>query len=323
MKLQNNAEENVGVTSKFSDWAILGVVLVWGANYVVGKYGMRGFDPITFNALRFLGATPILFLLLYFLEKDISVKHQDIWRLAWLGLVGVAIYQCLFMASVKYASATNASLILAASPVFTAMFAQIAKQERLGRKGWRGSFLALVGVVLVIIFSNNKLATGWNVWRGDLFGIVASAVWGLYPVLAFNTLRRYSALKTMTYASLFGTLFLLILGYTGIKHVQWDSVPAEAWFSLFFSVGPVTVYGLVVWYHKIAKVGANRVMAYMYAVPAVAVVTAALLLGEKIHLMQIGGAIIIFMGIHLVRKDKLLVSSPSPVKVEEQSMILD
>jgi drug/metabolite transporter (DMT)-like permease len=45
----------------------------------------------------------------------------------------------------------------------------------------------------------------------------------------------------------------------------------------------------------------------MYAVPAVAVITAAILLREQVHLMQGVGAVVIFLGISMIRKDKFTV----------------
>jgi len=291
----------------FPEWVLWGVVLVWGANYTVGKWGMVGFDPLTFNVVRFIGATPLLFLLLYALEKNLRIHLKDCWELAMLGLIGITIYQTLFMASVKYATATNASLMLAISPVFAAIFAYLAGQERLGPKGRLGSALSLVGVVFVLLFGTNKLALGWEVIRGDLIAILASSVWGLYPVLAKRMLRKYSALKTMTYASLFGTIFFLIIGLKGVLAITWSEITPLAWGSMVYSIALVTAFGLVIWYHAISRIGANRVMAYMYAVPAVAVITAAILLKEQIHLMQGVGAVVIFLGIGMIRKDKLTV----------------
>jgi len=288
----------------FPEWVLWGVVLVWGANYVVGKWGMDGFDPLSFTVVRFVGATPLLFLLLYALEKNLRIQLKDCWELAMLGLIGITIYQTLFMASVKYATATNASLMLAISPVFAAIFAWLAGQERLGSKGKLGSALALLGVLFVLLFGTNKLALGWDVMRGDLIAILASSVWGLYPVLAKRMLRRYSALKTITYSSLFGTIFLLIIGLNGVLALSWSEIPFAAWGSMLYSIALVTVFGLVVWYHAISRIGANRVMPHMYAVPAVAVITAAIILKEQVHLMQGVGAAVIFLGISMIRKDK-------------------
>jgi len=248
----------------FPEWVLWGVVLVWGANYTIGKWGMVGFDPLTFNVVRFVGATPLLFFLLYALEKDLRIQLKDCWELAMLGLIGITLYQTLFMASVKYASATNASLMLAISPVFAAIFAWLAGQERLGSKGRLGSALSLLGVVFVLLFGTNKLAIGWDVLRGDLIAILTSSVWGLYPVLAKRMLRKYSALKTMTYASLFGTIFFLLIGFNGVLAITWSEIPFSAWGSMLYSIALVTAYGLVVWYHAISRIGANRVMAYMY-----------------------------------------------------------
>ncbi|MDR3584629.1 MAG: DMT family transporter [Desulfosporosinus sp.] len=291
----------------FPEWVLWCVILVWGANYVIGKWGMEGFDPLSFTVIRFVGATPVLFLLLYVLEKNLRIELKDCYELALIGLVGVTIYQTLFMAAVKYATATNASLMLAVSPVFAAIFAWLAGQERLGSRGRRGSAISLLGVIFVLLFGTNKLAVGWDVLRGDLIGLLASSVWGLYPVLAKRMLRKYSALKTITYSSLFGTIFLLMVGSKGVQALSWSEIPLSAWGSMAFSIVLVTAFGLVVWYHAISRVGANRIMAYMYAVPAVAVITAAIILKEQVHVMQAVGAAVIFCGISMIRKDKILV----------------
>lgn len=289
------------------EWALWSVVLFWGANYVVGKWGMAGFDPLTFNTLRFVIVTPILFVILFFFEHDISIARKDWFDLALLGLVGIAIYQTLFMSAVKYSTATNASLLLAVSPVFTALFALGTGQEKLGRKGKLGTALALCGVLFVLVFGTNSVNLSFMVWRGDLLGAFASCVWGFYPVLSYRTLKKYSAIKTYTWSALFGTIFLLLIGGRGLFEISWTTIPLASWGSLAFSIGPVTAFGQVVWYYGINKVGVNRVMVYMYAIPVVAVLTALLLLGERIHLLQIFGASVIFFSINMVRKDKISI----------------
>lgn len=82
---------------------------------------------------------------------------------------------------------------------------------------------------------------------------------------------------------------------------------------MLYSIALVTAFGLVVWYHAINRIGANRVMAYMYAVPAVAVITAAIILREQVHLMQGIGAVVIYIGISMIRKDKFSVMQTKDV----------
>ncbi len=281
-----------------------GVVVFWGANYTVGKWGMLGFSPLNFTLIRFVGAVPVLILMLYILERDLKIKIRDLPQMALIGLIGTTVYQTVFMAAVKYASATNASLLLAASPVFTALFAWGFKQETLSVRGRWGSLLALVGVTMVLMFGRNELALGSEAWLGNAYGLLASALWGLYPVSAHKILKKYSALKTVTFSAFFGMLFLLVAGSPGLVRMSWQGVSWLSWASLFYAIGPVTAFGLVAWYYSISKVGANRVMVYMYVIPVAAIVTAALVLGERIHMMQILGAGVIFTGIHIIKSGK-------------------
>lgn len=281
-----------------------GVVAFWGANYTVGKWGMLGFSPLNFTLIRFLLTTPLLMLMLYILEHDLKVKVHDLPQMALIGLIGTTLYQTVFMSAVKYASATNASLLLAASPVFTALFSWGLKQERLSVRGRWGSLLSLIGVTLVLLFGHAQLVWGSEALLGNGYALLASALWGLYPISAHNTLQKYSALKTVTFSSFFGMFFLLVVGTPGLVTMSWQAIPWQAWAALVYAIGPVTAFGLVAWFYGISKVGGNRVMMYMYAIPVAAIVTAALLLGERIHLMQIVGAGVIFTGIHIIKSGK-------------------
>lgn len=128
--------------------------------------------------------------------------------------------------------------------------------------------------------------------------------WGIYPIISHRSLRKYSALKTLAYSALFGTIFLLFIGMHGLSNISWLSIPTASYGSLLFSIGPVTIFGLVAWNYGFSKVGSNQVMMYMYAIPVVAMATAALILDERMHAMQLLGAVIIFLGIYLVRTDK-------------------
>lgn len=280
------------------------IVLIWGAHYTVGKWGMEGFNPVTYNALRFVFSTPLLFILLYFIEGDVRIEIRDCLELAFIGLVGIAIYQTLFMATVKYASATNAALLIAISPVFTAVFSSLAGHERLGGRGYLGGGLAFLGVSMVLLFGTNKFALGPTAWMGDCLGIVASGIWGFYPVMSRRMLRKYSAIKTLAYAAMFGSVFLSIAAIPYLNSISWFSIASKSWFALFYSIGPATVYGLVAWYYCISKLGANNVMAYMYIIPAMAAVTAFILLGEQIYIVQMLGAVLILVGIQLITKER-------------------
>ncbi len=109
---------------------ILAVVIIWGINFTIAKYGLLEFTAIEFTALRMISAAPLMLLLTFFIEKSVYMERKDIPRLIIVSVVGIVLYQTLFMETVKYTSATNASLLISISPIFTTVFAIILKQEK-------------------------------------------------------------------------------------------------------------------------------------------------------------------------------------------------
>lgn len=48
---------------------ILSVVIIWGINYTIAKYGLLEFTAIEFTALRMMAAAPLLLLLTFVLKS--------------------------------------------------------------------------------------------------------------------------------------------------------------------------------------------------------------------------------------------------------------
>lgn len=53
---------------------ILAVVIIWGINFTIAKYGLLEFTAIEFTALRMISAAPLKLLLTFLL------KSRFIWR---------------------------------------------------------------------------------------------------------------------------------------------------------------------------------------------------------------------------------------------------
>ena len=85
-----------------------------GINYTIAKYGLLEFTAIEFTALRMMA---LLLLLTFCIEKSVYMERTDIPRLIIVSVVGIVLYQTLFMETVKYTSATNASLLISISPI--------------------------------------------------------------------------------------------------------------------------------------------------------------------------------------------------------------
>lgn len=295
------------------------VVLIWAGNYTLGKVGMREFSPAAFTALRFAIATPFMFLLLRWREGAVRFSRPDLPRLVVVGVIGVALYQTVFIAAVKYTTVTTASLMLGLSPIFTAFFNALSGYENLRPSYLLGAGVAFAGLTLVISSGPGELGLNAATLKGDILAFIASVLWGLYPVLATPILKKHSALWVTAHSSLIGVAVLLIYSTPDLWSMNWPAVSRAAWASLLYAAIPVTVISLVAWYYGIEKIGANQVMIYMYMITPTAMAIAALTIGETINAFQIIGTGITLLGVYLVKRqpvskrpDQAEAENPAP-----------
>lgn len=282
---------------------ILSVVMIWGINYTIAKYGLVEFTAIEFTAIRMMAAAPLLLLLTFFIEKSLYVERKDIPRLIVVSFVGIVLYQTLFMETVKYTSATNASLLISISPIFTTLFAVFLKQEKFSSRKLIGSMIAFVGAALVLV-AGHSLASSFY---GNGIGMITSICWGLYPVLAGPLIKKYSALRVTAWSALVGAIPLLLLSGPHVFVMPFHITKGMTLFALLYSIFFVTVFGLVMWCIGVQKIGASHTMVYMYITPIVAVLFAAIWANESISLQQMIGGIIIFFGLWFVKLEKVKV----------------
>jgi drug/metabolite transporter (DMT)-like permease len=279
---------------------LLSVVIIWGINYTANKYGVSQLSPTVFNAVRFTVTAPILLVLTWLVEHSVRIRKSDLWLLSLVSIVGIALYQTLFSASVEYTSATNASLLIAMSPIFSCIFSALAKQEKFLWKQQAGSLIAFLGAAIVLLSGHHTEDMYPHAMVGDIFGFLASVSWGWYPVLTTPLLRQYSSLRIIAWTSLMGAVFLLVLIWVTGQPITFQ-LPALTYVSLLYSILFVTMYGLVIWYQGVGKVGTTKAMLYMYLVPVVAAVFAASVNHEPIHFGQVLGGILIVLGITYVK----------------------
>ena len=97
---------------------LIAMSFVWGVNFPIIKGALAELSPLSFNAIRFSTASLLLLALLYFREKNFSIRKGDISCFILLALVGNTVYQLFFIHGIARTTASNSSLILATTPIF-------------------------------------------------------------------------------------------------------------------------------------------------------------------------------------------------------------
>jgi drug/metabolite transporter (DMT)-like permease len=275
------------------------VVLIFGATFSVIKPALKEINPLVFVFLRFLLSSILLFPVMIAFVKEITLK--DLRDIIVMGLIGVSLFQISFHYGLAHTTATNASLIMGISPIFTTLFGVISGVDRLSLRGWLGVLIAFSGVYLVMQ-GKDLMAFHLNL-RGDVLVLLGSACWALYTLLGRPILIRHSPLKVTAWAVGIGTLGLIPATCSATLEQDWSMISISSWLGLAYSAILATVLGFLLWFRGVSKVGPIRAMVYQYMTPIIAVLIAWATLGDRMNGVQILGACLAMMGVLMARRN--------------------
>jgi len=284
-----------------TDLALIGLSVIWGVNFSVVKMALREFDPLAFNAIRFVLASSTLFIFLR-LSGGVTFPARRHWgRVVLLGLLANVVYQLLFIYGVDRTLAGNAGLVLATTPVWTLILASVSGQEHHGFPVWGGVLATLGGMVLVVLGRDGGGGLGTGLLIGDLMLVLAAITWAAYTVGTQDLTREYGALAVTSWTLWVGTIALVALGGPSIWALEVNAISPGAWLGAVYSGVFALAVAYLIWNHGLEHIGGPRTAAFSNLVPVVALVTASLWLGEDTSPTQVVGAIIIIAGVWVAR----------------------
>jgi drug/metabolite transporter (DMT)-like permease len=289
------------------DVLLLLMIVIWGSNFSVVKYALRDFPEISFNALRLIMASAVFLVAIATVrararagvrpaEPSLTMRE---WRsLIFLGLIGTGFYQMLFLAGVARTSVANSSLIFGCTPVVVAIMSSVVGHDRLTAARWAGAALSFTGIYTLV---GLRAELSSVTFAGDVLIFGAMLCWSIYSVAAQPLLKRHSPLVVTGWAMVSGTTVYLAFALVPLLRTDWSAISPLSWGLMTASALLALAFSYIVWYTAVQKIGSARTAIYSNLTPIVAMIVAALWLGEPITRTQIVGATLILSGIALTR----------------------
>ena len=279
----------------------LALIVIWGANFTLQKHLFALMGPGGFLLARYL-IMPVCALLLMRWRLGAwlpPISHQDLRQLAWLGFVGHALHVGMVTYGIHWSTAFSSSVILACGPIFTLLILRWHGLERLMPAQVLGVALACAGVLM---FLSDKLLGGqWRAGGGDLFLLVAASFFSYYTVAAKPVIERLGSVRTMGYATLLGSVPVLLWSAASAEHVEWASFSLWTWLGLLWAVVVSAFAGWLAWGWINAVRGVASTAPLMYLMPPVAGLFAWALTGEHYTWIKIAGAGVTLLGVALAQ----------------------
>jgi drug/metabolite transporter (DMT)-like permease len=284
------------------DLRLLFVALVWAINFAVVKYALADFSPLSFTVVRFALAAVFLALVMRAGRESFSLERRDIVPVIRLGLIGITLYNLLFMYGLKYTTASNSALFISSSPLFAALILILKERKGIRPAVVAGMLLSSLGVFMVVGGGSDGLAFSRSAVAGDLLTLCAAVFWAFYTTMARPLVAKYAPIKVTAYSMAAGTVMLLPLGTGDVIRQSWTSIPITSWAAFCFSTFLSAGVAFTLWYQGVKRLGVTRTAVYHYLVPFIAVVFAALFLHERITALQVVGGSLILAGVYVVQK---------------------
>lgn len=284
---------------RWTEASLVLMICIWGLNFAVAKRALATFDPLAFNAVRYVLASAFVLVVLRRQGRLELPARVDWPRLLVLGIFGNAIYQLAFIVGLNLTTAGSGSLMLAVMPVFV-LALDLWSGEKHSMRAWIGAAGSIVGVALV---SRAALGIeGTEALLGNLLIVLAAAFWALYTQGSRPLIRRYGAVRTTAWTLWTGAVIIFLMGIPSLIRQDWGAIDAVSWgglvYSAFFSIG----LAYLLWYRSVGRLGSSRTAIYSNLTPVVALAAGALWLGEAITPLSLLGAAMVIGGVMLVRR---------------------
>ncbi|HEX5849478.1 MAG TPA: DMT family transporter [Rubrobacter sp.] len=279
-----------------------------GTDFVSVKYALQGLPPLVLVPLRYVVAGVAILVLLRMFEtrEGIGLTPKNLAVMAGLGFVGVTLNQVGYTVGLSLTSGSHGALIFATAPIWGLILGIVLGLERGTWRGAVGLGFAVAGVALVV---GDGLGSPEASVGGDLLVCLSAVSWGAYTILSLPALARFDPLPVAGWTMLLGGFAAFPLALTGfpglsepLSSVRWDAVSAGSWAAVFYSTVLASAFAIAAWQVNVSRLGANRVLVYMYLVTLFGLASSILLLGETLSVAKIAGALVILVGVYLARR---------------------
>ncbi|MBH5328216.1 DMT family transporter [Eikenella sp. S3360] len=273
---------------------LLGMAVLWGASWPMGRMLGQSLPPLTGGALRFLLASVLLLGWLFARSRLATLAVLSARQ--WLGLAaaaafGVCGYAVFFMLGLQQMPAGKAAVVVAVNPVLTLLLAAWLFGERLNLKILAGMLLAVGGAVTAVTQGHPSAVLTGGIKAGEwlIFGCVVC--WAAYTLIGRAVLRGIDALTVTAATSLIGALMLsaVALFAEGLPFAAIAAMDARGWAALAGLAVGATVLAYAWYFEGVKTLGAGSAAAYITLVPIFGMLCSAWFLGEALHISLVAG----------------------------------
>lgn len=261
-----------------------GAVLFWGTSFAVTKSAYSALPPMAVVWLRMMLAL-VAFLPLLPRVKRPAYRPGDGKLLGLVGLFLPGLYFLFEGFAIRYTTSSQAGVVAAVMPLIVAVSGWVVLRERPASRTVTAVVLSIVGVA-GLSFGGSGQASAPNPVLGNLLELGAMVAAAGATLTISRLSSRYDPLLITGLQMAVGSVFFAPLALAS-GPIDWAAVPASAWAAIAYLGIACGLAAFGLYNAALRLVPATRAALTINLVPAVALITGWLALGETMSWIQV------------------------------------
>ena len=270
---------------------------LWASAFIALKVGLRQAPPFTLMSTRFITAGLLLFAIARLRGATFPRGPAEWGAIALIGLLTNTLYLGVTAVAMRDLSAGTGAILGSTTPLLVSVASAIILRERLTARRICGLLLSFAGVAFIM-----RTRVGEHDRPEAMALFLVCTVFLAASTLFFKRAGIGADLIVVNAGQcLAGGLALAVpmLALEDVTRVRWTPslLAAQAYLVFGFACG-----AMLLWLWLLSRGGAARASTWFFLNPVLALLLAALLLGEPLAARDIAGAAAVALGIALAQK---------------------
>jgi drug/metabolite transporter (DMT)-like permease len=266
-----------------------------GAAAIFARFALAGAPPLAVAASRLVVACAVLLFIVALRRQASRLAGRDRLVLIAAGFA-LAVHFGAWIWSLEYTSVAVSTLLVATSPIWTALYDSIVHRRHLTAIAWAAFVVGAAGLVLIVGFNATRPPVAGHAILGSVLALLGAFAIGAYFILVRVVRSAYGTRAIVTQTYTWAAVALVIASAAAhqspplFSNAQaWGGILAMAFISQL--LGHTGMNASLRWFSPSAVAMSTLLE------PVIAAVLALLIFGESLTTLALAGGVLVLVAI--------------------------
>ncbi len=281
-------------------FALAVVCVLWGTTWLASKEGVKHMPALQLAGIRQL-IGGICYMIFFLVKGSSWPKAKDLLPLIVLAILNFILSNGFSTWGLKYISSGLGAIMGAIFPLWLVIIGLFSTKGKIPSKAILGLMIGFAGVC-VIFYEHLQDFFNPDFRFGIMLSLIATWTWAFGSLYTKKQAAQFNPYFGLGFQMLIAGASLLTVSGFDKNFVPFTEIPTESWLAIGYLVIFGSIIAFVCYLYALQHLPTEQASIYAYINPVVAVLSGALIFGEKLTVTLTIGGIVTLLGVYLVNK---------------------